>query len=367
MVCGLIGRSDFLLMDKTNILPCAIAALILTLGGTRTTRADTLRTQTINLQKGWNSVFLQVSPSSRDPGAVFANTPVEIVATYFAVDRAVQYIQNPGSIGWNKDGWAVWYAPSRSDAFLSSLHAVHGNRAFLIFSKQDFTWTVTGAAAFEPIRWKGNSFNLLGLGIDPASPPTFDQFFGPSAAHQPYRIYRLVNGQWMLVANPVSTPINSGEAYWIYCRGGSDYQGPLRARILVGEQIDFGTTSDSWITFANESTDPINIQVQTVASDVGLPLGYTIRGISQGAMVPVTVPLPASYAIPVLEAGDNTSLFLTLRRQELINPLQSALLKVTTDNGVQLWVPVTASQTDQTAVQKKSFNNPTNSFNASAL
>src|SRR5437764_1365313 len=88
-------------------------------------RSETTRTQTINLQKGWNSVYLQVSPTNREPNAVFANTPIEIAATYFALDKSVQYIQNPGSTGWNKEGWSVWYASNRSDAFLSSLHAVH--------------------------------------------------------------------------------------------------------------------------------------------------------------------------------------------------------------------------------------------------
>ena len=63
-------------------------------------RSETTRTQTINLQKGWNSVYLQVSPTNREPNAVFANTPIEIAATYFALDKSVQYIQNPGSTGW---------------------------------------------------------------------------------------------------------------------------------------------------------------------------------------------------------------------------------------------------------------------------
>ncbi len=313
--------------------------------------AETTRTQTINLQKGWNSVFLQVSPTNREPGAVFVNTPVEIVATYFAVEKPVQYIQNPGSIGWNKSGWAVWYGPNRSDAFLSSLHAVHGNRAFLIFSKQDFVWSVTGTVAFAPLRWKGDSFNLLGLGVDGTSPPTFDQFFSASVAHQPYRIYQLVNSQWQLVVNPVQAQIRPGVAYWIYCKGGSDYQGPLRTKLMASQGIDFGDTSDAWITFANESSNPMTIQLQTVASDIGLPLGYTVRGIAQASMLPVSPPLPANYSLPELEAGDTSSFFLKLRREFMTNPKQSTLLKITTDNGIQLWVPVTGSRSDLAAQQ----------------
>src|SRR5438477_4875623 len=87
---------------------CAVLGLpLLALLTFQTAQGGTTRSQIIGLKKGWNSVFLQVSPANRDPGAVFANTPVEIVATYFAVEKPVQNIQNPGSIGWNKSGWAV--------------------------------------------------------------------------------------------------------------------------------------------------------------------------------------------------------------------------------------------------------------------
>jgi hypothetical protein len=327
----------------------ALAAMLIQISTPQSGSADTSRSQTISLQKGWNSVFLQVTPTNRDPSAVFANTPIEIVATYFAVERAIQYIQNPGSIGWNKSGWAVWYGPNRSDAFLSSLHAVHGNRAFLIFSKQDFTWTVNGTVSFEPIRWKGDSFNLVGVGVDDTSPPTFDQFFTTSAAHQPYRIYRLINSQWTLVVDPIRTVIHSGEAYWIYCRGPSDYQGPLRAKVQSGRGIDFGTASDAWITFGNESSNPMTIQVQTIANDIGLPLGYTVRGVATASMLPVSPPLPATYSLPELEVGDTASFFLKLRREVMTNPTQSALLKITSDSGIQLWVPVTGSRPDLTS------------------
>src|SRR5689334_13930156 len=65
------------------------------------TSAEISRTQTITIHRGWNAVYLQVSPTNRDPSAVFANTPFDIVGTYFPVEKAVQYIQNPSSVGWN--------------------------------------------------------------------------------------------------------------------------------------------------------------------------------------------------------------------------------------------------------------------------
>jgi hypothetical protein len=325
----------------------ALAALLFA----QVASAETTRTQTISLHRGWNAVYLQVSPANYDPGTIFANTPFDIVATYFPVDKPVQYIQNPASTGWNKAGWAVWYAPTRADSFLSSLHAVHGNRAFLIFSKQDFTWTVNGAVALARIHWQNDSFNLRGFDIDETAPPTFDQYFGASAAHHPYRIYRLINGQWTLVVDPIGTQMNPGEAYWTYCHGGSDYQGPLRAGMPSGQGIDFGDGSDSVITFANNSTFPMNIRIETVSSDAGLPLAYTIRGVASGGIAPVSISLPSSYQLPVLEAGNSTSFWVKLRRENMINPVQSTLLKITTDDGVRLWVPVSGNGAAQTSAQ----------------
>jgi hypothetical protein len=328
-----------------------LGLLLVQLAAPRISQADTTRTQTIALHKGWNSVFLQVSPTNRDPSSIFANTPVDIVATYFAVQKAVQYIQNPGSIGWNKSGWGVWYAANRSDSFLSSLYAIQGNHAFLIFSKQDFTWTVTGNVEFVAVRWKNDSYNLVGFGVDQSAPPTFDQFFAPSAAHQPYRIYRLVNNQWVKVVDPVHTTMQSGEACWIYCTGGSDYQGPVRLKTQAGQNVDLTTGTDSWLSFANLSTFPVNIRVEPTAADIGLPLSYTIRGIAQGTILPVAIQLPSSYQLPTLEAGDNTSFWLKIRREDMINTTQSTLLKITTDNGQQMWVPVMGSRPDLTVAQ----------------
>src|SRR5205085_3881030 len=119
------------------------------------------------------------------------NTPVTVVTSYFNLNAPVEFIKDPTAIKWNKEGWKVWYGPGRADAFLSSLFAIDGNRAYLIYSSQNFTWNVPGSVALEAVRWKGDSFNLTGFCLDEQSPPTFDKFFSASAAHRACRIYRL--------------------------------------------------------------------------------------------------------------------------------------------------------------------------------
>jgi len=309
-------------------------------------RANTTRTQTIALHKGWNAVQLMVTPSDMTPSAVFDGTPIAIVATYFGATSSAQFLQNPTSIEWKKEGWGVWYAPNRADAFLSTLNGVAGNRPYLVYSKQDFTWNVTGDVSFAKVRWKSDSFNLVGFSLDPNSPPTFDKFFAGSPAHKPSRIYRLVNDQWVLVSSPGSTTMNSGEAYWVYCKGGSDYQGPLSATSASGRLSLSGSPAETVLALANRGTDPVNITVQTVANGGGLPLAYCIRGVTTNNISDLIFDLPASYSVPTLEAGSTAGLYLRLKREQMTSALQSALLKISTDTGVQIWVPITGTRDD---------------------
>ncbi len=309
-------------------------------------QAATSRTQSISLHKGWNSVQLQVTPADGTPATVFAGTPFSIVATFFGSATSAQFIQNPTTNEWKKEGWGVWYAPGRPDSFLSTLNAITGNRAFLIYSKQDYTWNVTGEVTLSKLSWKSDAFNLVGFSVDPVSPPTFDKFFIGSTAHRPCRIYQLVNDQWTLVANPVQATMRSGEAYWVYCSGGSDYQGPLSATSATGQLTLSGSPAQVTLALANNGTDPVKITVETVASDGGLPLSYCIRGVTTAKISDLIFDLPAIYQLPSLDGGQSTGLYLRLRRDQMTSATQSELLKISTDSGVQTWIPITGSRDD---------------------
>jgi hypothetical protein len=324
-----------------------IVFVVLLSSAASTSWAGVSRTQTINLRKGWNAVFLQVTPADAAPSSVFANTPVSIVATYLTASSPVQFVQNPGATPWKKNGWGVWYAATRPDAFLSNLSTVNGNRAYLIYSEQNYILNIQGNVTFEPTRWKSDSFNFIGFCLDEQSPPTFDKFFAGSPAHRPCRVYRLVNDEWTLVANPVQSTMKSGEAYWIYCKGGSDYQGPLMTKLVSGQGVTFSSTGESHLLFVNQSGDPLGVRVESVSNE--LPLSYVMRGVSESRIEQVAFDLPASYELPVMEPGETSGLWLKLRRAEMTSASQSALLKISTDNGAQVWIPATGTRDDLSA------------------
>src|SRR6478672_5566355 len=85
------------------------------------------RVQTLQLQRGWNAVFLEVIPINTAPASVFAGTPINIVATFLGNQTTVQFIRDPATIGWKKEGWTVWYAPQRPESFLTTLFAIGGH------------------------------------------------------------------------------------------------------------------------------------------------------------------------------------------------------------------------------------------------
>jgi len=310
-----------------------------------TLHVATLRTQTLALHRGWNSVFLEVTPPETDPSAVFTNLPVQIVAAHFPISSAVQFIKDPGTIPWKKDGWGVWYSSKRADSFLSTLHAVDGNKAYLIYADQDCTWGVAGYVNFDPLRWKNDSYNHVGFGVDAVSPPTFQKFFASSKAHQQMKVFRLENDHWTLVQDPITETLHSGEAYWVFCKGSSDFQGPLNVRLPAGTGVLFADSAlTCTVVFRNDSSDPLKVSFESVAP--ALPLTYVVRAIGDAAMVDVPLTLPQKLSLPMIESAALSSLKLELRREQLTTASASALLKVTTDAGTEVWIPVSASRSD---------------------
>ncbi|MCX6895683.1 MAG: hypothetical protein NTZ16_09350 [Verrucomicrobia bacterium] len=311
--------------------------------------ADSLRSQTINLHKGWNAVFLQVEPTNSQVADGCRGTPITMVASYVGDGLAVQYVQNPTTNNINQqNGWLVWYAPTRPDAFLTRLFNLTGNKAYLVYSQSDYVWTVTGNVTLATVRWKPNSFNLVGLGVDEWSPPTFDQFFDGSDAHHPYRIYRLVNEQWVLVDRAQSTQMRSGEACWIYCKGSSDYQGPLYAKIQNGQTVTLNGTSPAGVLLANKSKNPLSVRVENVTGNTRAPLGFVLRAVTESNVVAATFDLPDIYNMPAFDANESRGFWLALRPERMAADTQSTLLKITTDIGTQCWLPVAGSRSDVT-------------------
>ena len=309
------------------------------------------RTQTVDLKAGWNAVFLEVEPANPEPAAVFAGTPVDMAASFFARAGSAQYITDPAANLYKRAGWGVWYAPERPDAFLSTLHAVHGQRGYLVHALADLVWPVQGQVVRLPYRWEPNAFNLTGFPVARQGAPTFAQYFQGSKAHRHNRIYRLEGGSWRRVLDPSAEAMRSGEAFWIFCDGASTYQGPLRVQTPIERALFLGRAVGD-VVLRNESTHPLTPTMEHVAAEGDpVPLSIVLQGVRGGGALrsELAAPKPAGawvQTLPPIEAGEGIRVPLEARREALTGAHQVSLLKISTDLGTEEWVPVISGRED---------------------
>jgi hypothetical protein len=320
--------------------PASLAALLLPGLGTDAS-AGTLRTQTINLQLGWNAVFLEVQPTNAHPTNVFRNLPVQTVAWFQRGGLDSQYLRNPGDAPWRSEGWSVWHAPDQTGAIVSDLHSIRGGQAYLLRSTETTTITLTGDAVFNRLEWQPNNCTFTGLPVDDDEGPTFQQFFAGSSAHARLRIYRLENGSWRLVRTPATTRTRAGEAYWIQTDGASLFQGPLRLNLPASGEIDFGSGADSFpLELTGTAQRPPSCTVTVQGSPPALNLIHAAQPPNAIAYVrtnlPTNLPLPKTHITQTLRIEPD--------RARMTTSPASTLLRVHDGIGTVHWIPVRASR-----------------------
>ena len=314
-----------------------------------------VREQVIPLEAGWNAVYLEVDPVDPELEVLFGGLPVDRVAAYLRPASSAQFIANPGVDLFRRSGWAVWYAPGGPDHFLSTLHAVHGPKAYLVHATEATVWRVRGGIEVSEVRWQPDSFNFVGFGVRSRGAPTFEQFFAGSRAHRHNRIYRLRDGVWRQVQNPAAEAMRSGEAFWIYTEGSSRYQGPLRVEAPAGRGLVLGARPGG-VVLRNQVDHPVAAIVEHVPGDAGgLALAMVLRAVGDpSALVrSVSAPKPMgawAQVLPPLEAGAYVRVPMELRADAGGGVGAWSLLRIVTDLGTESWVPVWGS--------RKEGNNP---------
>lgn len=249
-------------MKKRFSLPQLLSALVLLAG---TLQAQSL-TQTLTLQTGWNSVWLEVEPSQPDPDILFAGQPVEMVTTFMPLAAKYTSLRDPASDTWKDAEWRTWQPQTASGAFLNNLHQLMPGQGYLIKATDVATVTIAGKARLNRIDWRPQSFNLVGLPVDPASPITLGAFFMNSPAHTPLRAFRLLNGKWVQASS--AEPAVPGRAYWVWCGTGSDHQGPVSLRTSSNIELNAADSQGS-VEFRPAGGSALTVSITATGS---LPL-----------------------------------------------------------------------------------------------
>ncbi|MCI5223820.1 MAG: hypothetical protein D3924_14395, partial [Candidatus Electrothrix sp. AR4] len=327
---------------KAGILSGILFAVALNLwlfGGI--VHAAPVATQTLTLHPGWNSVFLEVQPEEKSPGAVFSALPDESsVWTWHQRHSKIEYIQNPNEGLWNQPGWLAYYK-SNTKVFLSSLYAILAHRPYLIFiaGTSDVIIQVTGVPSLKKIQWDADGFNLTGFSVAPVGSTqiTFEQYFSVSPAHAGKAVYSLNSaGQWKLITSPATAYIQPGKAYWVYCEGASTYQGQLDITLSVNTGIDFGKgVVQQKVTIRNHAAVTKEVSFLHLSPDVALTYKYYDEA-AEKFLYPPIADMPALS----LAAGEKKTVTLCVRREDVPDGEAASILVIQDNAGNTIQVPV---------------------------
>lgn len=301
-------------------------------------------TQTIELEPGWNAIHVEVEPEVNAIEQVFAGLPVASVWRWIPDDRPVSFIQDPDEELMTIDGWYGYFPPERPESILTNLYTINANQPYLVRlqGSSSRTLEITGKPALRSMRWRGDGFQLTGFPVEPGNEPTFGSWFAGSEAHEGQAIYRLDDsGQWVEIARPQVERIRSGEAYWVYTRGRSKFQGPMAIELDFGERLDFGASvaRDSLVV-RNRSGVSNRIRIRRLEADVPVPLALGTRDEETGETEWPVIPDETSFSLPVDTAR---TLRFGIRRSELFANNASQVIEISNGFGSRHLIEVSAA------------------------
>jgi hypothetical protein len=299
--------------------------------------------QSVTLKGGWNAVFLEVQPPDPDPAVVFAGVP-DLLSVWAWNPRTspVEYIQNPDLMV-PEEPYMMAYFPGQP--LITNLHAIYGEIAYLIHrdgGAGDHIWNISGEPTIPYIEWKADSFNFVGFHLEQGSEPLFFDFFSASPSHDGQEIYVLDNAtsSWVQVISP-SDQMKQGEAFWVYCRGHSQFTGPLAVQLEISTGLVFGKKlleQNVHLLNHSDSEKPVTVTVSTAdpqlhyyVFDPAIPIRDWIDMFSQP---------PSAYSVA---AGGSENLLLGVLRAGIPpDQVRTANLEVT-DGDMRILLPVSVT------------------------
>ncbi len=341
--------------------------------------------QNVPLTAGWNAVWLEVEPVGTDgrpkaPETVFNHPAIQQVATPKPLAGLAEfYGTDPGTVGtFNQDEWQTW--KRNPGAVPNSLPLINGNRPYLVQVASGtavFGLPITGKARFFRPTWTPDRFNLVGFGLQ--GTPSFASFFGPSSGKHPVdKIFRLngATGAWQRVTG--AELMTSGQAYWIFSAGVSNYMGPVAvdfANAVTGT-LNFAGPGDVVSVETGPASPPLHLDLEEIVftnlnlsgasatpsleltaldSGAGLlslrvarpvpnSLGYALGNLVDSSLDPLPAPAPLGEAVA---PGKSAILTLGAQRNWTTGLAgRTNLYRLTTGAGGAFWLPVSALKDD---------------------
>ncbi len=326
-------------LESTNA--CLLAVFFLCLAG-QVSSFGQLITRTFDLKQGWNSVYLDVVPTNATAEVIFRGLPV--LSAWRPQDKAssVDFISDPSEPVWNRDRWLAYVPTNRIESIDNNLFQIDGGRPYLIQLSAAARWTVTGTPYFGPVTWKADAYNLKGFPVDGEITPSFNDFFQSSPSHydaaagkiQP--IFRLgATGRWEQVSG--SDYMDPQTAYWVYCKGASQFVAPIEVVTDAPEGVDFDRgLRETLIRVVNRSSSSFIASV----SEQGAPGPTALtRGVFNPTVGVIWDKLPP-VLVSTLSVGDSLELRLAPDRTAVPDSGYASYLDIRDNAGTRFTFPI---------------------------
>ncbi len=146
--------------------------------------------QTINLKKGWNAFYLEVTPENDLCEDIFKNFPVSQVGAYLPDMNAetAQYEDDGTPIVAPPVSYLVWNPSANTTTNSSTLLRVQGGVSYLCFAQEACSFTLQGIPQL-PLNttWRNTTdsdemMNLVGVSLDPGVTVLARDYFSSSPA-----------------------------------------------------------------------------------------------------------------------------------------------------------------------------------------
>lgn len=319
-------------------------------------------TQEIELNPGWNAVYLQVDPELAECSNVVAagGVPVEQICTYNDSFDPVQFVQNPDEVNPTNGlpNWLRWRSSGGAIGEEARLHQLVGGRTYLVHAgPTGGVWAVSGTPAYRPVEWRANAYNLVGFSV--GSNVTHAAFLAGADAIETNTVYVMrEDGVW---ARPVAQELMvSGHAFWVKTAGLPTFDGPLSVEAGTRRELDFGQTLvELPLRIESELSETVDVRITPLPSEG--PAGRAEEGYYAG-------PVPLQWRIPGGAGGgawacftngvsevvsvptSGLSLSIAVPRRDLpdfdapsgAHPLYAGLLRVSHDSLLNVYLPVRA-------------------------
>ena len=157
---------------------------------------------------------------------------------------------------------------------------------------------------------------------------------------------------WTKVLDPANTAMKSGEAFWIYCDGASDYPGPVEVNVGAADELFFREGDTQQVVVKNRTPYPLNVEVDHVCPEMTvLPLSIVVDVVGDIWTGIQRVPTDLGDGtwevnLPPLAAGAGFRVPLQVEAERLTAAEVESLLCIKSDLGTETWVPVTGIRED---------------------